>query len=78
MAEITGTNGNDKLYSGYEDDEILGLAGNDIVYYGGSWGDYVAAHGNDTIDGGIGADTLWFYHGAENDRPISDGNYIRA
>ena len=72
MAEITGTNGNDKLYSGYEDDEILGLAGNDTVYYGGSWGDYVAAHGNDTIDGGSGADTLWFYHGAESDRPIPD------
>jgi hypothetical protein len=57
MATITGTNANDKLYSGHDDDEIFGSAGNDIIYYGNSWGDYEAAHGNDAIDGGSGVDT---------------------
>jgi Ca2+-binding RTX toxin-like protein len=72
MATITGTNANDKLHSGYDADEIFGLAGNDTIYYGSSWGAYGAAHGNDIIDGGSGVDTLWFYHGAESDRPIPD------
>jgi Ca2+-binding RTX toxin-like protein len=72
MATITGTNANDKLYSGYNDDDILGLAGNDTIYYGNFWGDYVASHGNDVIDGGSGVDTLHFYPGVENDRPVPD------
>lgn len=72
MATITGTNASNKLYSGYEDDDIFGLAGNDTIYYGSHWGDYEAAHGDDMIDGGSGVDTLHFYPGVENDRPVPD------
>ena len=72
MATITGTNANDKLYSGLDDDEILGLAGNDGIYYGSYWGGSVAFHGNDIIDGGSGVDTLDFYNGAQTDRPVPD------
>jgi Ca2+-binding RTX toxin-like protein len=72
MATIKGTNGNDTLPSGVDDDQILGLAGNDTIYYGNHWGDYVADHGNDIIDGGSGLDTLHFYPGAENDRPVPE------
>ena len=67
MADIHGTNGNDKLYTQSGDDNIYGKLGNDTIYYGDSWG-YL--EGNDHIDGGLGQDTLVFYNGIEFYDPV--------
>jgi Ca2+-binding RTX toxin-like protein len=55
MANITGTNCNDKLTGTAGDDTIKGLGGNDLIR---------GSNGNDTIDGGAGNDTV-DYSGAE-------------
>lgn len=67
MADIYGTNSNDKLYTQSGDDNIYGKLGNDTIYYGNSWG-YL--EGNDHIDGGLGKDTLVFYNGIEHYDPV--------
>ncbi|MFM7424910.1 MAG: calcium-binding protein [Elainella sp.] len=49
MAKLIGTNGNDRLQGGAENDTIAGLAGDDFLLGGA---------GNDTIRGDSGDDTL--------------------
>ena len=56
MATIVGTNGNDGLTGGAEDDVIFAEAGTDTVD-GGAGNDAIATKdGGDTIDGGAGID----------------------
>jgi Ca2+-binding RTX toxin-like protein len=75
-AEITGSDGNDKLIGGDFGNKIDGGAGDDSLI-GGALGDtLLGAGGNDTLEGGIGSNML--EGGAGDDTLVSTGTRFNS
>lgn len=79
MVSIAGTDGNDILTGGDENDSIRGWKGNDQIF-GGAGNDYLDGwYGNDTIYGGTGNDYLLgdlgddFLYGEDGDDYLQAG-----
>ncbi len=78
----TGTEGNDTITTGAEDDVINALAGDDIVEAGAGHDTIAGGTGNDTLTGGPGDDTYIFNIGDGSDTigdtsRLGGGNQIR-
>lgn len=56
--EINGTDGNDTLTGGGEDDQIRGFGGRDTLLGRGGSDDLIGDAGRDELNGGAGSDTL--------------------
>ena len=78
--ELSGTDGNDVLHIGDQNDHLSGLGGADTIYgaggndwlEGGGGDDTLQGNaGDDILDGGLGLDTLW---GNEDNDTLNGGD----
>ena len=67
MAYISGTNGNDDLYSGRNADHLDGGAGDDTLVGNGGDDTLEGGKGSDSLIGGEGSDTFVYANGDGND-----------
>ena len=62
---VSGNDGNDRIFAGNGSDSVSGLGGNDELFGGNGWDELFGGDGNDLLSGGNGKDLL--VGGAGND-----------